>query len=231
MAKTVLIADDTAFVRDRFRLALTDAGHEAVVAGSTADLLARLRAADTRLDLVVLDLHLPGSKGVGLIRTIQDAGCRAPILVFSGTIANAGEVRELSALGITAFINEYTTPAHILPALAPHLFPDSFNRRSSPRVALAVTVSMRMDHVIASAVSSNVSKGGVFLRSMTPLPVGKRLRVRFKLPGGGDIEADATVAWSDARSGMGLQFVTVGPDGQAALDQFVDRSFFSNRKA
>jgi uncharacterized protein (TIGR02266 family) len=231
MAKTVLIADDTAFVRDRFGAALAEAGHDALLSGSAADVLARLRATQSDLDLVVLDLHLPGAKGVALVRAIRDAGCRAPILVFSGTIANAEEVRELASLGVSAFINEYTAPPHILPALAPHLFPDSFNRRSSPRVALSVTVSMRVDHVIASAVSSNVSKGGVFLRTMTPLPVGKRLRVRFRLPCGGEIDGEATVAWSDARCGMGLQFVTIGPEGQTALDQFVDRTFFSNRKA
>jgi uncharacterized protein (TIGR02266 family) len=230
MAKTVVVADDTAFVRERFGAALADAGHEPLLAGSATDLLDRLRGAGT-VDLVVLDLHIPGSKGVALVRAIRDQGCRAPILVFSGTIANAGEVRELAALGVSAFINEYTTPSHILPALAPHLFPDSFNRRSSPRVALSVTVSMRIDHVIASAVSANVSKGGMLLRTMTPLAPGRRLRVRFRLPGHGDIEAEATVAWSDARSGMGLQFVTISPQGQAALDQFVDRSFFSNRKA
>lgn len=231
MAKTVLIADDTAFVRDRFGNALAEAGHEAWLSGTAAEVLSRVRADQARIDLLVLDLHLPGSKGVALVRAIRDTGCEAPILVFSGTIAHAGEVRELATLGVTGFVNEYTAPTNILPALAPHLFPDSFNRRSSPRVALSVTVSMRVDHVIASAVSANVSKGGIFLRTMTPLPVGKRLRVRFRLPGGGDIDGEATVAWSDARSGMGLQFLTVSPEGQAALDQFVDKSFFSNRKA
>lgn len=231
VAKTVLIADDTAYVRERFGTALADAGHQALLAGSLPELQAKLREAGSRLDLVVLDLQLPQAKGTNLVRAIRDAGHTAPILVFSGTISDAREVRELKALGVAGFINEYTAPMHILPALAPHLFPDSFNRRASPRVALAVTVSMRVDNVIKSAVCANVSKGGIFLRTMTPQQVGKRMRVRFKLPGGREIDADATVAWSDARSGMGLQFVSIGADAQAALDEFVDRSFFSNRKA
>jgi len=232
VAKTVLIADDTAFVRERFGAALTDAGHRAVAAGTAPDLLARVRETGGGLDLLVMDLHLPQSRGVEVVRAVRQAGYRGPILVFSGTIASANEVRELADLGVVGFVNEYTAPMHILPALAPHLFPDSFNRRSSPRVALSVTVSFRVEQMIASAVCANVSKGGIFLRTMNPQPMGKRVRVRFKLPGGRrEIDAEATVAWSDARCGMGLQFVAIDSEAQAELDGFVDRSFFSNRKA
>jgi CheY-like chemotaxis protein len=41
-SKTVLIADDTAFVRDRFRVVLENAGHKAILVASTAELLACL---------------------------------------------------------------------------------------------------------------------------------------------------------------------------------------------
>jgi uncharacterized protein (TIGR02266 family) len=232
VAKTVLIADDTAYVRERFAAALSDAGHHAILAGTVSELLACLRGAGTRLDLLVLDLQLPGSKGLDLLKAIRDGGCTAPTLVFSGTIASARNVRELAPYRVSGFINEYTTPSHIVSALAPHLFPDSFNRRASPRVALSVTVSLRVDNVIASAVSANVSKGGLQLRTMSPLPVGRRLRVRFRLPGGSrEIDAEALVAWSDARSGMGIQFERLDPQAQTELDDYVDRSFFSNRKA
>lgn len=232
IAKTVLIADDTAFVRERFGAALGDAGHRAVLAGTAGDVLSRVREHGAALDLLVIDLRLPQSKGVELVRLIRQASSRVPILVFSGTIANADEVRQLTDLGVTGFINEYTAPTHILPALAPHLFPDSFNRRSSPRVALSITVSYRIDSAIASAVCANVSKGGIFLRTMNPQPTGKRLRVRFRLPGSKrEVDTEGVVAWSDPRVGMGLQFVSLHHEDQGEIDSFVDRSFFSNRKA
>jgi uncharacterized protein (TIGR02266 family) len=231
-SKTVLIADDTAFVRERFGAALGDAGHRAVLAGTAGDVLSQVRQHVDHLDLMVIDLRLPQAKGLDFVRAIRQAASRVPILVFSGTIANADEVRQLTELGVTGFINEYTTPTHILPALAPHLFPDSFNRRSSPRVALSISVSYRVDQVIASALCANVSKGGIFLRTMNPQPAGKRLRVRFRLPGSKrEIDTEVVVAWSDARAGMGLQFLALHHEEQAELDAFVDRSFFSNRKA
>jgi hypothetical protein len=56
--------------------------------------------------------------------------------------------------------------------------------------------------------------------------------VRFRLPGSKvDVEADSRVAWSDRRVGMGLQFEKVDPADQAAIDEFVDQHFFTNRKA
>ena len=42
--KTVVVADDTAFVRDRFRTTLEGAGHKVVTVKTAAELLARVRA-------------------------------------------------------------------------------------------------------------------------------------------------------------------------------------------
>ncbi len=58
-SKTVLIADDNAVVRDRFRAAVEQSGHRAIDATSAADLLARVRSRRSALDLIVLDLQLP----------------------------------------------------------------------------------------------------------------------------------------------------------------------------
>ena len=231
--KTVIVADDTAFVRDRFATALLSAGHTAHTVKNAAELLARVRSDLERIDLIVLDLRLPHSGGVDIVRAIRkiDQG-RLAILVFSGTIATADEVRELAALGVAGYVNEYSAVQHILPSLAPHLFPDSFNRRSSPRVVLGIPVAYRFGNTIAAALTLNLSKGGIAIRTMSPLTGGAKIRARFRLPGSKrDIEAVCRVAWSDRRVGMGLQFERVESVDQAAIDEFVDQHFFSNRKA
>jgi uncharacterized protein (TIGR02266 family) len=232
-AKTVIIADDTAFVRERFATALLSAGHTALTVKSAAELLARVRADLARIDLIVLDLRLPHAGGVELVRSLRklDAG-KLPVLVFSGTIATAEEVRELASLGVAGYVNEYSAVQHILPSLAPHLFPDNFNRRGSPRVVLGIPVAYRFGNTIAAALTLNLSKGGLAIRTMSPLQQGAQLRARFRLPGSKrDIEADSRVAWSDRRVGMGLQFERVDPVDQAAIDAFIDQHFFTNRKS
>lgn len=232
-AKTVLVADDTAFVRDRFKAALENAGHRAVTVKSAVELLARVRADLAHLDLLVVDLRLPHSSGVELIRNIRklDAG-QLTILVFSGTINSAEEVRELAALGVAGYVNEYSAVQHILPSLAPHLFPDNFNRRGSPRVVLGIPIAYRYGNTIAAALTLNLSRGGIAIRTTSPLDGGVKVRLRFRLPGSKrDIDADGRVAWSDRRHGMGLQFERVDAPDQAAIDEFVDAHFFNNRKA
>jgi uncharacterized protein (TIGR02266 family) len=230
--KTILIADDVQFVRDRFTAAVEAAGHRAITVRSAAELLARVRADLSQLDLIVVDLRLPPAAGVELIRSIRklDEG-RLPILVFSGTIASAHQVQELSRLGVAGYVNEYSTAEHIMPSLAPHLFPDNFNRRSSPRVVLGISVAYRFDRTIAPALTLNLGKGGIAIRTMTPLDPGARARARFRLPGGRrDVDAESRVAWSDRRVGMGLQFERLDPDDQTAIDEFVDQHFFSPRR-
>jgi uncharacterized protein (TIGR02266 family) len=232
--KVVVIADDTEFVRDRFASALTEAGLRPVGVGTTAELLARLGPGLPAVDLLVLDLQLPPGRGVSLVRAIRgrDGGADLRILVFSGTIADAGEVRALAELGVAGYVNEYSAPSHIVPSLAPHLFPDKFDRRAGPRVGVALSISYRAARQIASAVTLTLGKGGLSIRTMTPLEVGAVVRVRFRLPGDlRDLEADARVCWASRHMGMGLQFERLSVADQAAIDEFVDAHFFSNRRA
>jgi uncharacterized protein (TIGR02266 family) len=232
-AKTVVIADDTGFVRDRFKAALEEAGHRPIVVRSAVELLARVRADLDRIDLIALDLRLPNAPGVDLVRAVRkiDEG-RLRILVFSGTIASAEEVRELAALGIVGYMNEYTAVQHIMPSLAPHLFPDSFNRRGSPRVVLGIPVAYRFGNTIATALTLNLGRGGIAIRTTSPLEPGASAKIRFRLPAGPrEIEVEARVSWADRRVGMGLQFERVDAADQAAIDGFVDAHFFNNRRA
>lgn len=232
-AKTVVVADDTAFVRDRFKAALEGAGHKALPVRSAAELLLRVRADLAHIDLLVLDLRLPNANGVEIVRMIRKIdGGKLPILVFSGTIATADEVRDLAALGVAGYVNEYSAVQHILPSLAPHLFPDNYNRRSSPRVVLGIPIAYRFGNTIAAALTLNLSHGGISIRTTSPLQQNTRARLRFRLPGSKkDIDAEARIAWSDRRVGMGLQFDKVSTEDQAAIDEFVDAHFFTNRKA
>jgi uncharacterized protein (TIGR02266 family) len=232
-SKLVIVADDTAFVRDRFRSALESAGHRASIVSDAGALLARIREDARGVDLAVVDLRLPALQGTALVKALRDiAGFTAPIVVFSGTIANADEVRELSLLGVAGYINEYSAVQHIVPALSPHLFPDQFNRRTSPRVVVGLSVAYRVANSIAVALTLNVSRGGLAIRTTSPLERGTTVKVRFRLPGAsGDVDAEAIVAWGDRRLGMGLQFTRIDAGAQASIDDFVRGHFFSNRKA
>jgi uncharacterized protein (TIGR02266 family) len=233
VVKTVLVADDTEFVRDRFRTAIESAGHRVLTATTAGELLENVRAQRDGLDLLVIDLRIPNSTGVDLVRKIRalDEG-RLPIIVFSGTVTSVDEVHELAGLGVAGYMNEYCAVQHILPTLGPQLYPDQFNRRGSPRVVLGVPVNYRFGNTIAAALTLNLGHGGVGIRTTSPLEPGTAVRLRLRLPGSThDIEATAVVRWREKGVGMGLQFDRVDPTDKAAIVAFVDAHFFRSRKA
>jgi uncharacterized protein (TIGR02266 family) len=120
-------------------------------------------------------------------------------------------------------VNEHASTPQILPALAPHLFPDNFNRRASPRVPAGVPVAYRAGLTVAAAVTLDIGKGGLAIRTMTPLARDTPVHVKFRLPGAtNEIEATGRVAWADRKVGMGIQFEHVSSNDQRAIDAFLE---------
>jgi hypothetical protein len=119
-------------------------------------------------------------------------------------------------------LNESAALAGILPALAPHLFPDNFNRRTGPRIMLAVPISFQVGHAISAATTFDVAASGLGIRTMEPLPQGTALDLVFRLPGQtADVRASGRVSWSDRNVGMGVRFEHIAADCQGAIDRFI----------
>lgn len=222
--KTVVVAIDATDVQDRFTVALQGAGHRAVSVRRPQQLVAVLTQRPLDIDLMVLDVGLQPD-GLRAVGTLRQAAPGVPIVVFSGSIQNAREVRELADLGVTSFINEHITVPQILPSLAPLLFPDSFDRRTSPRVTLGIPAALKSGDAITAVLTLNLGKGGVAVRAMTTLNAGTKVAVRFRLPRSQpDIEAASRVVWSDRQSVLGLQFEEIRTADQSAIDEFVDHN-------
>lgn len=220
--KTILIAHRSAAVRDRFAAALADARHAFVSVGSAAEARAAALAPASPINLVLVDLTL-ADDGAAFVRDVRQRPDRVvPVVVFSGSLPSAALVPALAAMNV-AYINEHASTPQILPALAPHLFPDNFNRRASLRIALGVPVSYQAGQTISGAVTLDVSKGGVAIRTMNPLSKGTSVLVKFRLPGTpSEIAAQGHIAWSDRKTGMGVQFEKVSLIDQRMLERWVD---------
>jgi len=88
----------------------------------------------------------------------------------------------------------------------------SEERRSTERVPLVLEVEYRTTGHLLVSYCANLSRGGLFVATDDPLPVGTRLTLMLSIPGGGpNVAIDAEVRWTDAGSeasttGMGLAF-------------------------
>lgn len=224
--KTILIAHHAADVRNRFGAALMDARQEYLLASSEPLLRAALAEGRPPVNLALVDLALARSvDGVALVADLKRTTSRSvPIVIFAGSVTSAEQIVALAAEGVAGYVNEHADARHILPALAPHLFPDNFNRRGSPRVDVAIPISYRAGQTIAAAQTRDVSRGGLGIQTLEPLETGTPLQVTFKLPGAEeDISASGHVVWRDRRTGMGVQFDKLFPEAQQILEAFVDK--------
>ena len=222
--KTILVAHQLAGVRDRFSAALAEARHLALEASTATEVYPRLDSPTSRIDLALLDLGLSDAP-MDMVAAVRRTSPRlVPVVVFAGSISSAEQILTLAEMGVTAFVNEHAASAQILPALVPHLFPDNFNRRVSPRAAISLPVSYQAEGALRAARTQDLSRGGVAIRTMDPLPAGTQIDLTFRLPGSSrDISASGRVAWSDRRVGMGVRFETLTAEALNALNAFVEK--------
>lgn len=68
---------------------------------------------------------------------------------------------------------------------------------------------------------SDISKIGVFIDAMTPLPVGAVLELTFTLPNGRFIEVEGRVAHSQPRIGMGVEFINLKPEDARIISEIL----------
>ena len=214
--KIILIAHRDATVRDRFAAALADARHTFVTADTAEAATVAAGDQDTPISLAVVDVGL-ADDGVAWIRTLR-GDHTWPVLVFAGTVRSVADTRALIAVPVAGYINEHAPAAQILPALAPYLFPASFDRRLNTRVPLGVPVSFKSGQTIATAVTLNLGRGGLAIRTLNPLSPGVRVELKVRLPGRSEIEIRGRVVWADRKVGMGVQFERVSPADQRAID-------------
>jgi hypothetical protein len=161
--------------------------------------------------------------GVAFVRALRDrAGEDLPVMVFAASVPSAAIVPALASMRV-GYVNEHAAAIHILPAVAPHLFPDNFNRRAGARVRIGLPVTYRVGQTVAGATTIDVGRSGLSVRTMTPLAAGTPLHIKFRLPSATtDVEAGGHVIWSDSRVGMGVQFERVSSVDQRSLETFVD---------
>jgi DNA-binding NarL/FixJ family response regulator len=115
---TVLLADDQALVRAGFR-ALLDAQQDVTVVGEAGDGGAAVRVArQTRPDVVLMDIRMPGTDGLAATRQIAADATLADTKVLILTTFDEDEyVFEAIRIGASGFLVKDTEPVELLRAV------------------------------------------------------------------------------------------------------------------
>jgi PilZ domain-containing protein len=97
------------------------------------------------------------------------------------------------------------------------------DRRHSARGTLFTEVQYEGAGIRAETRISDINVSGVFIDTLSPLPVGASLKVVFTLPGGQKVATDAVVVHSQPSIGMGVAFTDLGPDEARLIQETIDK--------
>jgi two-component system invasion response regulator UvrY len=137
----LLICDDHAIVRQGFRQILADAP-DLSVAGEAADGVQALQAIRRGgIDMVLLDIALPGRDGLDVLKQAQQELPRLPVLVVSTYPEKQYALRCLR-LGASGYLNKGADPGELVTAIRKVAQGGMF---VSPTVAETLAVAMRHD--------------------------------------------------------------------------------------
>ena len=203
---------------------------------SAAELLARVRAdLDAASICIVLDLRLPHAPGVDLVRS--DPQARRRPAADSGLQRHDRQRRRSARAGRARRRRlrqrVQRRAAHPAVARAAPVSRQLQPPRQPARRARHSRSPYRFGNTIAAALTLNLSRGGIAIRTTSPLETGAKrhasasacpARSATSTPRGASPGATAASAWACSSRGSSR------PD-QAAIDEFVDAHFFSNRKA
>jgi uncharacterized protein (TIGR02266 family) len=173
--------------------------------------------------LILLDLRQNADSAVRIAETWrarQDVAL--PLIVVAESVQSAADARALHSAGVTGYLSASTEESQLMPALAPWLYPDNFNRRSHPRLEISLPVSYRTRDTVAAALTRNISSGGMAVRTTLPLAPDTPVTVSIRLPGQvGELTFDARVCWREPGVAMGLTFTRVSAADQTTIDTCV----------
>ncbi len=106
------------------------------------------------------------------------------------------------------------------------------DRRHTERVSLQADIGLHSATQFFTGLSGDVSRGGLFVATWAPLPLGTEVTVSFVLPGGHQVTAPGRVAWlkdpqrageGEDSPGMGVRFTTLTDRDRQAIERFLAR--------
>lgn len=114
----VLIADDHAIVRNGLKQILTDSGNMVVVAEASNGIEAvqKVRALDGGVDVVVMDISMPGTSGIDAMKMIRDVAPKLPVLILSMYPEEQYAVRLIKS-GASGYMTKETAPQELVEAI------------------------------------------------------------------------------------------------------------------
>lgn len=122
MAKTILIVDDSASVRQVVSIALKSAGYDVMEGSDGADALTKLTG--QKVHLIISDVNMPIMDGITFVKEVKKlADYKFTPIIMLTTESQEGKKQEGQAAGAKAWIVKPFQPEQMLDAVSKLILP------------------------------------------------------------------------------------------------------------
>lgn len=113
MARTILIAEDSASMRQLISFTLTGAGFEVIESEDGKDALSKVNG--SKVDMVISDLNMPNMDGIELLKQLRtNANFKFTPIVMLTTESLSSKVVEAKMAGISGWIIKPFDPEKLI---------------------------------------------------------------------------------------------------------------------
>ena len=112
MSATVMIVEDDESIREMMHITLSQAGYAVASAASGESALDMLKR--IKVDLVLLDVHMPRMSGLDVLNAMARMGRRKPPVLMVTANRQANTVAEAVRLGCVGYMAKPFAPADLL---------------------------------------------------------------------------------------------------------------------
>ncbi len=117
MAKTIMVVDDSASLRQVVNIALTGAGYKIIEACDGKDALGKLNG--EKINLVISDVNMPNMDGITFVKDMKKlANYKFTPVIMLTTESQEGKKAEGQAAGAKAWVVKPFQPAQMLAAVS-----------------------------------------------------------------------------------------------------------------
>jgi uncharacterized protein (TIGR02266 family) len=175
-----------------------------------------------KFDAVIIDCD-DLQNGVDLLKSLRQSESNAKSVAFA-VVNGKTSTQEAFQFGANFVLQKPLTPLH-----AGRCFNAALNFMVRERcryfrhpVELPLRILLPLDQEL-SASSTNISEGGMAIRTVSKLPKDTQARFRFTLPGiNAPMELKGQVTWADGTGHAGIRFVDVPQSSQYQLEKWLN---------
>jgi len=220
--KKILLVDDLRTLIEKEKSILNRSDFEIFTATSSEEAL-KIHSSN-RMDLIVVDLEMPGTGGDDLCKMIREDDRLKNVSIIVVCANSKSDMERVEKCTANDYVTKPIRPMELLRKVSRLM---AIQERKSYRVLLKVTVKGKLDDISFFCTSQNISTTGILIETERTLQVGDIISCSFYLPNAGPVSLDGEVVRTSGNVvdgfNYGVRYLKISPGHRVEIEKFIKR--------